>query len=145
MKSFKRRGVRGPKLKFEPGELALYWGVERKLPIPLYVVIVDHKADVRGRGTYRFLRLIGKGSPHRRYGPAIWGVSSDLDRIEGRPKADTSRRIWNVNKRIKQAYERGCQCNCCPHVAVRPSHVRRDGTFKWDVREGVWFGCRRKP
>lgn len=132
MKAFARRGVRGPKLKFEPGEMALYWGVEHCKPEPIYVVIVDHKSDKRGRGSYRFVRLIGKGRPHRRYGPAIWGISSDLDRIEGRPKANTSRRIVAVNERIEKTYDRNCQCNCCPHLALRPSEVRRDGTVVWD-------------
>lgn len=122
MKSFSGNTGPGRKPKFFPGEVA--WWAEQDT----HVVVVDWKSDAEGRGSYRVIRLQSL-YPHRRVGPAVWALSHKLSRIKGRPRAERSRSVYRANERIP---ERGCACQCCPHVAMELSDVGADGGFAWE-------------
>ncbi len=124
MKSWSKNKGPGRKPKFVPGEIV------RIKEDGTMAVVVDYRQDKRQRGEYRVVRLIYRSQPIYPAGRAVWYKANLLDRTEDRAKADIVRSRYNANERIG---ERGCSCQCCIHEAYKPSDVRPDGTYVWEM------------
>ncbi len=84
-------------------------------------VIVDYNQDSRGRGRYRFM-FTDKMR-------AVWREGSELSAsILGDDMSYVG--VYRKNQAIP---DRGCNCNCCIHVAIPASEVTWAGTFKGDT------------
>ena len=114
--------------KFKMGEVAK-WGRQP-------VVIVDWRSDDAGRGEYRIVRTLGLTG--KAFGPARWLDSNQIDRYRATDKRPwymrpTVLRTVRANIRLGDDHEdRGCTCNCCPHVAIPAGVIRQDGTIEGD-------------
>jgi len=115
----------GRKRKFTTGDV-VWWGRKHSS-----AVVVDYRQDYKGRGEYRVVRLLA-ASGGKAYGPAIWVQSHFLsNNTSPRNRRDSARTIWRANQRIGDK-DRGCTCNCCPHIAMTRSEINHDGTFTSD-------------
>jgi hypothetical protein len=89
-------------------------------------VVVDYRQDGRKRGSYRLIRLISLPAG-RPYGPAVWVQSYKVDNNDWPDRRWTAVQNFRANSRLG---DRGCTCQCCPHLAIPPSAVRSDGTLE---------------
>jgi len=120
----------GCKNKFERGQIV--WSD----PDGSYGTIVDYMQDARGRGRYRFQRVLGTYP----VGPAVWRDSFDLDVLDGTWYDESHDNFQNfpteslvaIHRKNMAIPDRGCRCNCCIHVKQERGNVRSDGTFRSD-------------
>ena len=108
----------GRNRKFQIGQSVFWVGVPDSRGI-----VVDYKQDSKKRG--RYLVFSHRTKETRWAEGAILSPASSFAGVIG--KAIVSR----VRKN-KALGDRGCRCHCCIHVAIPPSQVNKDGTFKRD-------------
>jgi hypothetical protein len=97
---------RGRPYKFEIGEV-VSTNLDRW-------AVVDRRP-----GEYRLVRLDARFYP---YGPALWFSSWKLHGILGIGGASQQApRNYRANSKLT---DRGCDCQCCPHVRIPPSEVK---------------------
>lgn len=106
---------------FDVGEVVTYQGRP--------CVVVDYRQDSRKRGSYRLVRLLflpaGRG-----YGPAVWVESQKIRQNNWGERRPSAVRIARANAKLGD--DRGCSCECCPHIAIPLGVIRADGTLEGD-------------
>lgn len=84
-------------------------------------VIVDHQL----RGTKSEYRCIPTNNRFERFGRASWIESNRLESI-GKRSAKGSLVTYRANTAWElEVGERGCECQCCCHVAMPREHFNR--------------------
>jgi len=126
LKSWSTNKGPGRKPKFFPGEIV------RIKDDGVMAVVVDYRQDVRKRGQYRVVRLIYRSQPIYAAGRAVWYKANLLARTNERDHADIVRHTYNANERIP---DRGCTCQCCPHIKIKISDIGDQGQLAWEDEE----------
>ena len=79
-----------------------------RLHAPRHGVVVDYRSDVRSE-RYRIVESDARGQHPR--GAAIW-----YDSVEFTPVGKTSKPPGRIYRKNVSPEERGCACQCCPHL-----------------------------
>lgn len=83
-----------------------------KLPGFRYGTIVDYRSDV---ASWRYLIVESDGLGKNPRGAAVWYDSTEFETLGRKSKRPGIK--YRQNKRAGTVEERGCACQCCPHVA----------------------------
>ena len=110
--------------KFQNDDVALWYDQ--------WVAIIDYRQDSAGNGFYRVLSITHMPAGQC-YGQPRWVAAFRLDKPAERYKYRRARTVVNANERLGTSQERGCSCNCCPHLAMTSREIRPDGTLAWEA------------
>jgi len=130
---------RGRRRNANPHEIVWWMELgESKTLEPLeyrqYGVCLEYRHGIHGDRSYRVVRMSNPVSGHL-YGRPKWVSAHLLKRREADPlgrKHIRGMKVVKANERIGSPKDRGCACMCCVHVAMLPSQVLDDGTYRWE-------------
>ena len=97
-------------------------------------VVVGYRQDRKGRGSYRLVRVLHLPAG-RAFGPSVWVASEKIVDNPHPDRRSVTVRAVKANDRLGP--DRGCTCQCCPHVSIPLSAILGGGEFKESYVQSV--------